>query len=123
MLQVIEEALSNSADRTVIRLIFANTKESDILLRNEIDSLAKLHPNRFRVTYVLSNPSTYWNGESGFVSREMIRKYLPAPSADTLIYVCGPPGMMNSISGSKAPDFSQGVLSGALKDLGYSGNS
>jgi cytochrome-b5 reductase len=27
--------------------------------------------------------------------------------------------MMNAISGDKAPDKSQGPLSGALKDLGY----
>ncbi len=122
MLQVIEAALNDPADQTIIRLIFANTKESDILLQSRIDGLVKRYSNRFNVTYVLSNPPVHWNGETGFVSRDMIQKYLPAPSASTLIYVCGPPGMMNAISGNKAPDFSQGPLSGALKDLGYSGN-
>ena len=28
-------------------------------------------------------------------------------------------GMMNAVSGDKAPDKSQGPLSGALRDLGY----
>ncbi len=36
-----------------------------------------------------------------------------------MVLVCGPPPMMNAISGNKAPDYTQGVLSGALKDLGY----
>lgn len=33
--------------------------------------------------------------------------------------VCGPPGMMASVSGPKAPDYSQGEVSGLLKELGY----
>jgi cytochrome-b5 reductase len=33
--------------------------------------------------------------------------------------VCGPPGMMNHISGDKAKDRSQGELTGILKELGY----
>ena len=38
---------------------------------------------------------------------------------DSLILVCGPPGMMNHISGDKAKDRSQGELTGILKELGY----
>lgn len=34
--------------------------------------------------------------------------------------VCGPPPMMDSVSGDKAPDKSQGELKGMLADLGYS---
>lgn len=44
---------------------------------------------------------------------------MPAPSKDSLIMVCGPPGLVNSVSGGKAPDWSQGEVSGILKELGY----
>ena len=37
-----------------------------------------------------------------------------------MIFVCGPPPMMKAISGDKAPDYTQGPVGGALKDLGYS---
>jgi cytochrome-b5 reductase len=36
-----------------------------------------------------------------------------------MVFVCGPPGMMDAVSGGKAPDLSQGELKGMLKDLGY----
>lgn len=98
--------------------IFANVAEEDILLRSELDELQKKFSN-FNVHYVLEKPPTNWDGGVGYVSKEHIQKYLPPPSDDNLILVCGPPGMMNSISGSKAPDFSQGELSGLLKELGY----
>ncbi|CAK9150149.1 unnamed protein product [Ilex paraguariensis] len=48
----------------------------------------------------------------------MVVKGLPGPSDDTLILVCGPPGLMKHISGDKA-NRSQGELTGILKDLGY----
>jgi cytochrome-b5 reductase len=35
------------------------------------------------------------------------------------LQVCGPPPMMNAVSGDKAPDKSQGELAGVLKDMGY----
>ncbi|KAL0340519.1 UNVERIFIED_CONTAM: NADH-cytochrome reductase-like protein [Sesamum radiatum] len=49
----------------------------------------------------------------------MVVKGLPSPSDDTLILVCGPPGLMKHISGDKAKDRSQGQLTGILKELGY----
>ena len=35
------------------------------------------------------------------------------------IQVCGPPPMMEAVSGDKNPDKSQGEVSGVLADLGY----
>lgn len=46
---------------------------------------------------------------------------MPPPGApDAMVFVCGPPGLMNAVSGDKAKDKSQGPLSGMLKDMGYS---
>ncbi|KAF3510366.1 hypothetical protein F2Q69_00000847 [Brassica cretica] len=49
----------------------------------------------------------------------MALKGLPLPADDTLILVCGPPGMMEHVSGGKAPDWSQGEVKGILKELGF----
>lgn len=43
------------------------------------------------------------------------------PAEDVLIYVCGPPGFMDLISGNKTPDKQQGPLTGLLKEKGYTG--
>jgi cytochrome-b5 reductase len=36
-----------------------------------------------------------------------------------MIFVCGPPGFMEAISGDKTPSKEQGVLGGVLKSMGW----
>lgn len=118
MLQVVEAILKNPDDKTQVSLVYANVSPDDILLKQKLDLLATSHPN-FKVFYTVDNPSKNWRGGVGYVSKDMVTKGLPAPGDDTLILVCGPPGMMNHISGDKAKDRSQGELTGVLKELGY----
>lgn len=118
MLQVISHILRNPEDKTKVHLIFANNGENDILLKDRLDTLAKKHDN-FDVTYILSAPSSSWKGEKGFVSGDLITAKLPKPSNDSMIFVCGPPPMMNAISGGKGPKGVQGEIDGVLKSLGY----
>uniref|UniRef100_K3WYP0 NADH-cytochrome b5 reductase n=1 Tax=Globisporangium ultimum (strain ATCC 200006 / CBS 805.95 / DAOM BR144) TaxID=431595 RepID=K3WYP0_GLOUD len=118
MLQVAKEICRNPADKTEIVLIFANVTEEDIILREELDALQYLYP-QFKVIHVLSNPAETWTGLKGFVSKEMIEEFIPGPSDDHLVCVCGPPPMMYHISGDKAKDKTQGELQGLLKDLNY----
>ena len=119
MMQVIREILRNPSDETEVSLLFANVTEEDIILRNELDALAHLYPTRFRVHYVLDKPPTGWNASSGYITSEMIKEFMPEPSDDNLVCVCGPPALMFHISGNKAKDKSQGELQGLLKELNY----
>lgn len=118
MLQVIEAILKNPDDNTQVSLVYANVSPDDILLQQKLDFLAARHPN-LKIFYTVDNPTKNWNGGVGYISKDMALKGLPGPSDDTLILVCGPPGMMKHISGAKAKDRSQGELTGILKDLGY----
>lgn len=118
MLQVAKEICRNPLDKTEVVLLFANVTEQDIILREELDALQYLYP-QFKVVHVLSNPSETWTGLKGFVSKEMIEDFMPAPSDDNLVCVCGPPPMMYHVSGDKAKDMTQGELQGLLKDLHY----
>ncbi|KAI9595418.1 NADH-cytochrome b5 reductase 1 [Syncephalis fuscata] len=90
MLQIIRAILKNPSDTTQISLIFANISEEDILLREDLDKLARQH-DQFSVYYVLNNEPEGWTGGVGFVTEEIIREHCPAPSADTKILLCGPP--------------------------------
>ncbi|GJV88173.1 NADH-cytochrome b5 reductase-like protein [Tanacetum coccineum] len=155
MLQIIEAILKNPDDNTKVTLIYANVSPDDILLKKKLDMLAASHPN-LKVFYTVDNPSKYWVGGTGYISKDMVSKGLPPPSDDTLVLVrtrlimphnqflvckcletdsdypwansqlciiclgvCGPPGMMEHVSGGKAKDWSQGEVSGVLKELGY----
>jgi len=118
MLQVIREILKNPQDTTEVHLVYANDTEEDILLRAVLDGLAKKH-NNFKVTYVLAKPPAGWKGHKGYVSADILSATMPKPSADSWVLVCGPPGMMEVVSGNKTPDYKQGPVSGLLKAAGY----
>jgi cytochrome-b5 reductase len=122
MLQVIEHALRDGSDKTRFSLVFANVSEGDILLKKRLDALAAAHPSRLAVRYLVEKPSfggIFWKGGVGRVTEEEVRREMPAPGKGGIVFVCGPPPMMNAVSGDKAQDKSQGELSGMLKKLGY----
>lgn len=75
--------------------------------------------NNFKVNYVLEDPPTEWNGELGYVSKEIIQNFLPKPDEQVLIYVCGPRAMLQSICGLKSSGHQKGDLDGILKDVGF----
>jgi cytochrome-b5 reductase len=105
MLQVARAILKNPKEKTIIKLIFANVSEDDILLRKELDEMTKKHSN-FRMYYVLNNPPAGWTGGVGFVSADMIKQNFSSPSSNINVLLCGPP-MMNK------------AMQGHLEGLGY----
>ncbi|KAJ1734127.1 hypothetical protein LPJ61_001228, partial [Coemansia biformis] len=121
MIQLIQHVLSDPKDTTKLTLVFANKSEDDIILRSVLDDFARKHPTRLTVHYVVDKASSAdWKGDVGYVTKELVQKYLPAPSKDgILVSVCGPDPMVKSISGPKAPDYSQGEVGGIFKELGY----
>ncbi|CAF1406781.1 unnamed protein product [Didymodactylos carnosus] len=128
MVQIIEEVLYNSKDKTKITLLYANASVDDILLKDDLDKLAQKYPDRFKCYYTVdkltdASQKKTWKGDTGFVTENMLKKCIPLPSkADDeslLVMVCGPPGFMKLLSGDKTPDYKQGELTGLLKKLGF----
>ncbi|CAL9108901.1 unnamed protein product [Musa acuminata var. zebrina] len=106
MFQVTRAILENPTDKTKVHLIYANVTYEDILLKEELDSLARNYPDRFQIYYVLNQPPDEWNGGVGFVSKEMIKAHCPAPASDIQNLRCGPPPMNKAMAAH-------------LDDLGY----
>ncbi|XP_044126104.1 NADH-cytochrome b5 reductase 2-like [Bufo gargarizans] len=94
MLQLIRHITQDPSDDTKCYLIFANQTEDDILVRSELESVAKSHPDQFKLFYTLDRPPQGWEYGTGFVTAEMIKKHLPAPSDNPLVLMCGPPPMI-----------------------------
>ncbi|KAK4415362.1 NADH--cytochrome reductase 1 [Sesamum alatum] len=98
MFQVARAILENPSDQTKVHLIYANVTYDDILLKDELDSLAKNYPQRFQVYYVLNQPPEVWDGGVGFVSKEMIQAHCPPPASDIQVLRCGPPPMNKAMA-------------------------
>lgn len=97
MLQIIRAIVKNPNDKTKVDLIYANVSAKDILLRDELDSLAKKYPQQFNVLHFLSDPPEKWEGGKGFVTKEAIEERFPKPADDIKILLCGPPPMINAM--------------------------
>lgn len=98
MLQIIRAVIRGreAGDRTEIDLIFANVTPQDILLKEDLDALAAADEG-FRVHYVLDKPPEGWTGGVGYVTADMITKWLPKAADDVKILVCGPPPMVSGL--------------------------
>lgn len=118
MLQILHEITKNPDDHTAVTVIFGNQSSNDILLKDNLDEITKKNKN-VKVHFIIDKPEEKWQGQVGYITDDYAKKLLPPPSKDTLIFVCGPPPMMEAISGSKTPKFEQGELKGVLKRLGY----
>ncbi|KAF0644207.1 hypothetical protein FPSE5266_04777 [Fusarium pseudograminearum] len=98
MLQVIRAIVRGRAagDKTEVDLIFANVSPQDILLKEDLDALAAQDAG-IRIHYVLDKPPEGWTGGVGYVTADMINKYLPKPADDVKILLCGPPPMISGL--------------------------
>ena len=129
MYQIIRSVLTDPADGTSLRLLYANRTENDILLRDELDALAAQHPVRFQIHYLVGDASAAVghatrapNVTTGRVDAAAIDRFLPPPTEPrTAILVCGPEGMMRFLCGdaSKPQGASTPPLGGLLRQLGY----
>jgi len=96
--QIARAMLLDTSDPCRISLVYANSSHDDILIKTSLDDMEKKHPKRFQVWYTLSQePTVYWKYSIGRVSKEMLAKRFPPPSADALVISCGPPPMMDSV--------------------------
>ncbi|KAK9446495.1 NADH-cytochrome b5 reductase 2 [Limtongia smithiae] len=118
--QLIHEINKNPADKTKVTLVYGNVTEEDILLKAQLDKIAAAKPEQFKFVYALDKPPAGWTGVTGFVTKEVLKGLLPPPTAENIkIFVCGPPGLCNAISGNKISPADQGELTGFLNELGY----
>lgn len=114
---------SDSNDETEIRVVDANKTENDILLHKELSDLERDSGGQLKITHVLSHPENEdkWNGRKGHVDEALIKKSLFEPSKDNVVFLCGPPGMIQkaalpALKGMQFPLFSVPIIEPSRPD-------
>jgi cytochrome-b5 reductase len=112
MLQILHAIFRNPMNNHIeCKLIYANQTEDDILVRQELEALARDFGGRFSLWYTVdrSDNNKDWKYDTGFINKDMIEKHLMFENnKDTQFFMCGPPPM---IKFACVP---------ALKELGFS---
>ena len=112
-----------SQARTEVSLLYGSATEADILLRDELDELARHAEGRLHVHHVIGrSPEDRpegWAGECGWVDSEKVARLGFGPAADgsSAAFVCGLPALYDAMCG---PRDEGGLRAGtALERLGY----
>ncbi len=108
MISIIRWILAKSLDVELF-LVFANKTEADIIFREEWEGNVREHAT-FHCYHVLEQPPAAWSQGIGRITEEILRRQLPPPGSDTVIFLCGPPLMADA-------------LEATLKGIGYSEQS
>jgi Predicted ferric reductase len=92
--------LAQRNDQRPLLLIYGGRDLESLTLIEEIEELK----NRLnlRVVYVLEKPPAGWEGETGYITRKVLERWLPPERRKdrTEIFVCGPLPMMNAVEDS-----------------------
>jgi ferredoxin-NADP reductase/DMSO/TMAO reductase YedYZ heme-binding membrane subunit len=76
-----------------IHLVFSVKTRQDIIFRDELEALARRHPNLHITITLTREEGTAWNGERGRISPELLTRVVPNLAARR-VHICGPTEMI-----------------------------
>ena len=81
-----------------LTILYGSASASDIIARKELEAVCG---ERVHLVNVLSGDDETWDGERGFLSADLIKKYSPADPASGAVsyFVCGPQAMYEFVRG------------------------
>ena len=92
--QVLKAIARDPSDKTKVALVYANNTPSDILLKDELDELAK--DPRISVWHTVTDADgdENWAYSTGYVTPDMCKKHLLPVTKTAIGAMCGPPPMI-----------------------------
>lgn len=70
-----------------LTILYGSVSSDDIVMKKELDAIKS---DRVHIVHVLSGDEPDWDGERGFLTAELIKKYA---AEDTSYFICGPQAM------------------------------
>jgi NAD(P)H-flavin reductase len=81
-----------------LTFFYGNPTWESVIYREELEELEnKLNLN---LVHVLEKPPEGWEGESGFVTAEILRRHLPEDYKESTFFMCGPLPMIDAVEGA-----------------------
>lgn len=88
--------LRDQQDRRPHRLIYGNTNWEEVIFREELDELRR--ELNLEIVHVLDDPPAGWQGESGYIDADLLRRRVSDLRGRNVEYfVCGPEQMMDLV--------------------------
>jgi 3-phenylpropionate/trans-cinnamate dioxygenase ferredoxin reductase subunit len=94
MMSMLLTAAERQDDRPFL-LIYASKTWSDVTFREELEELRTQLD--LTIIFVIKEPPEYWQGETGYVDRELLAKYIPLHRGSRHYFICAAPVMMEAV--------------------------
>lgn len=91
---ILVTAAEREDDRPFL-LIYASQTWDDITFREEIEALKESLD--LTVIHVLRKPTEDWTGETGYVDKELLARYIPLHRGSRHYFICAAPAMMDQV--------------------------
>ncbi len=89
------QTLAEREDVRPVLLFYGARQYDDLTFREELEAL-KQRMN-LQVIFVFSDPKDSWDGESGFINTEILKRYLPKQFRRFVYFICGPEPLMDAM--------------------------
>lgn len=100
MMSIIKSTLTQEPN-SICSLIYCNRDIDSIIFKDAFDTLQTTYEGRLHVIHVLDNAPMNWQGYSGLLNPEMLKKLFERiPDwgiGNTTYLMCGPEGMMKNV--------------------------
>ena len=85
-------------DRRPLLMFYGNPTWDAVVYREEIDALqARLN---LRLIHIVERPPEGWEGETGFITADVLSRHLPQERDELLYMLCGPMPMLDAVEGA-----------------------
>ncbi|MGG6295484.1 ferredoxin reductase family protein [Leptolyngbya sp. AN02str] len=76
-------------------LIYASSSWDDVTFREELEAMQQRMD--LTVVHVLRHPPDGWEGETGYVDRDLLERYIPKRRGTRQYFICAAPRMMDAV--------------------------
>lgn len=89
------QTMAEREDVRPVVLFYGASDSGSLTFREELVALQE--KMNLRVIFVLSNPEAGWTGETGFITAEVMQRYLPKQYKRFKFLICGPEPLMDAM--------------------------
>ncbi|MDM9381480.1 ferric reductase-like transmembrane domain-containing protein [Chlorogloeopsis sp. ULAP01] len=94
IMSMLVTAAERKDDRPYL-VIYGSKSWDDITFREELEDLKKKLD--LNIIHVLREPPEDWSGETGYVDKELLERYIPKRRATRQYFICASPKMMDQV--------------------------
>jgi predicted ferric reductase len=90
--------MADREDKRPLYLFYGNYDWEQVPFREEIEALQQRL--NLQVIHVLEKPGPDWEGESGYITVDVLDRHLPTQREELVYFICGPTPMIHLVKKS-----------------------